>query len=293
MASGKLQAWIQSTRPVTLATAFGPIMVGSGVAQHLGGMRLDTALAALFGAVFIQVGTNLTNDYFDVKKGSDREDRIGPRRGIHSGVLSAKEVAGGAVLAYLIAASFGIYLISVAGWPILLIGLVSIAAGVAYTAGRYALAYTGLSDAFVMLFYGFLAVGGSAYVQCLRWPALSIYAAIPVGSLATAVLVVNNLRDREQDKLSNKQTLAVRFGAGFARLEYASLMSLAYLVPVFLWLSGQASASVLFVFFTLPFAVYQTVSVYRRDGPDLNVQLAATGRLLLAHAALFAAGLFS
>lgn len=291
MNKDKISAWLASTRPATLATAVAPVAVGTAVAEQRGGASLLAAAAALGGAVAIQVGTNLANDVFDADKGADTEARIGPRRGLHSGALSRAEVAWGTAAAFGVAALFGLYLAWLGGWPVVAIGLCSIAAGVAYTAGPYALAYLGVADLFVILFYGFVAVAGTTYVQRLYVPALSLWLAWPVGALATAVLVVNNLRDRQEDAQANKRTLAVRFGARFARLEYLGLVASAYAVPFIVVAAGWASPWALLVVLSLPMALRRAHAVWTTDGPALNESLAGTGKLLLAFSALLVAGL--
>ncbi len=286
---GELGAWTQAIRPKTLWAAVTPVVVGSACAMSVSGFRLGPALAALGVGVFIQIGTNLSNDVLDFDRGADTQRRVGPARAVQSGLLSRGRVWVGAWVAFALCMGCGLYLAAVAGWPVLVLGAVSIASGLLYTGGPWALAYVGLGDLFVFLFFGLAAVVGTAYVQALEAPAVAWWAGIAVGSLATAILVVNNLRDRETDAAAGKRTLAVRFGARFARLEYAALL-----------LAGHVAALPLVVRFgpwpllswlALPFAVVVLRSVWRGQGAALNVALAATARLLLLFGVLLSVGI--
>ena len=185
---------------------------------------LAGALACIFGAILIQVGTNFANDLFDFRKGADNTDRLGPPRAVQEGWLTEREVWAGTWIAFAFAFLVGMYLVFYVGPVIVAIGLLSITAGLAYTAGPFPLAYNGLGDVFVFVFFGLVAVCGTAYVQLTRLPELVWWVAVPVGTLATAILVVNNLRDLEGDREANKRTLAVRFGARFTRIQYAVLL---------------------------------------------------------------------
>ncbi|MEO1234220.1 MAG: 1,4-dihydroxy-2-naphthoate polyprenyltransferase [Myxococcota bacterium] len=285
-----VEAWILASRPKTLTAAAVPVVVGTAVAIHEGGASWGPALAALLGAFAIQIGTNFANDLFDALKGADNEDRLGPVRAVQAGLLSARAMAWGTGLAFGIATLFGIYLVSVAGWPIVIIGLASVASGLAYTGGPFPLAYNGLGDVFVMVFFGFVAVAGTTYVQLLTVPPLALWAAVPVGALATAVLVVNNVRDREGDALAGKRTVVVRFGRGFGLAEYGLCLALAYAVPVGLAAAGYGPW-VLLTWVTLPMAAELVRSVARDQGAPLNETLAGTARLLLFYGLLLAWGL--
>jgi 1,4-dihydroxy-2-naphthoate octaprenyltransferase len=286
-----VRAWIMASRPATLAAAIVPVMVGSGVAARSGGFSLGPALAALLGAIAIQIGTNFVNDVCDFEKGADTSARLGPTRAVQAGLLTAKQVRIGALLAFLAAMIAGVYLIGVAGWIIALIGLLSIAAGIAYTAGPWPLAYLGLGDLFVMIFFGFVAVCGTVFVQAGRVPPIALLAALAVGCLSTAILAVNNLRDEEQDRLAHKRTLAVRFGKRFAVAEYAILLAGAYLVPPALVVAELAPPFVLLPCATVPLAAKLAVGMARQRGRALNDVLVGTGKLLLLFGTLFAIGL--
>lgn len=288
----KAHAWWIAARPVTLTAAAVPVLVGTAVAHVLGGLRWGPALAALLGAGAIQIGTNFANDVFDYEKGADTEERLGPTRAVQAGLLSAREVRAGMIVAFGLAVLVGLYLVGVGGVPVVIIGLCSIASGIAYTGGPFPLGYHGLGDVFVMIFFGFVAVLGTVYVQMLAWPPLAWWAAVPPGALATAILVVNNLRDRETDVRAGKRTLAVRFGRRGAELEYFGLLATAYAVPAWIgWRVLPGAWEVLLPLATLPWAVTLAVQVRRLEGRPLNAVLAATAKLLFVHGVLFAVGL--
>lgn len=286
----RARAWLLATRPRTLTAAAAPVIVGSAVATQLGSFRPLPALAALVGALLIQVGTNLANDYYDFIKGADTHERVGPLRVTQAGLIAPRTVRRAMIGVFALAAAVGVYLVTVGGWPIVAIGLLSIASGIAYTGGPWPLGYNGLGDLFVFIFFGVVAVAGTTYVQTLLLEPLAIAAAVPVGALATAVIVVNNLRDADTDARANKRTLAVRFGKRFAQREYAALLATAFAAaPAFAWLTG--SPSHLLPLAALPMCVPLLRSVERDRGARLNLTLGATARLLVVHAALFAVAL--
>lgn len=285
----RIEAWILASRPKTLSAAAVPVVVGAAVGIAEDGFRLLPVVAALFGAFAIQVGTNFANDLFDFLKGADTEERIGPTRAVQAGLLSTREMAIGTALAFGAAAAAGVYLTAVGGIPILIIGIASILAGIAYTGGPFPLAYNGLGDLFVLVFFGFVAVGGTAWVQLNAWPALAVWAALPVGALATAILVVNNIRDEAHDARADKRTLVVRFGRRFGLYEYAACLAVAYAVPVGLAATGHGPW-VLLCWWTVPLAIERFVMVVRDRGPDLNTSLAKTAQLMLLHGLSFAIG---
>src|SRR5262249_51411853 len=195
-----LRTWIAAARLRTLPAAVVPVVVGTACAAASGGMALGPALAALGGALAIQIGTNFANDVFDAERGADGPDRIGPVRAVAAGLITPAAMKRAMIAAFGIATALGVYLIAVAGWPVVAIGVASILSGIAYTGGPWPLGYHGLGDAFVLVFFGFVAVCGTAFVQLDHVPWLAIVAAVPVGALATAILVVNNLRDRATDE---------------------------------------------------------------------------------------------
>jgi 1,4-dihydroxy-2-naphthoate polyprenyltransferase len=281
--------WLAAARPRTLPAAMTPVVVGTACAHVAGRIAWLPALAALGGALAIQIGANFANDVFDAESGADGPDRVGPVRAVASGLISAAAMKRAMILAFGVAMLFGIYLVHVAGWPVVAIGLASIAAGIAYTGGPWPLGYHGLGDVFVLGFFGFVAVCGTAFVQLGRVPAIAWWAAVPVGVLATAILVVNNVRDRATDVRAGKRTLAVRFGRRAALIEYAALVVVAYGVPIALACGHPWR---LLPLVTLPLAVARIRGLARAvTGPEHNALLAATAQLLLVYGALFAAGL--
>jgi 1,4-dihydroxy-2-naphthoate polyprenyltransferase len=289
---GSARAWLLAARPATLSAAVVPVAVGTACAAAAAGFRPGPALAALLGAIFIQIGTNFANDVFDYEQGADTAERLGPTRATQAGLLTPRAMRVGMIAAFGLAALAGVYLIWVAGWPVLAIGVASVLSGIAYTGGPYPLGYHGLGDVFVMIFFGFVAVCGTAFVQLGQVPALAWWAAVPVGSLATAILVVNNVRDRVTDAKAGKRTLAVRLGRGGGIAEYVLLIAAAYATPVVLFALGLAGWSVLLPVLTLPLALAQIrVLVAGTEGPRLNLCLKRTAQILLGFGLLFAIGL--
>lgn len=284
------RAWLLACRPATLTAAVAPVAVGSACVAATGLFRAGPASAALAGALLIQVGTNLANDLFDFEKGADTGERLGPTRAVQAGLLSAAQVRRGMILAFALAVLAGTYLVAVGGWPIALVGVASIASGIAYTGGPFALGYLGLGDVFVFAFFGIVAVTGTAFVQAGHVPLVAWLASLGMGALATAVLVVNNLRDRTTDVVAGKRTLAVRFGRRFAVAEYALLVVGAHVAVVFTALAVH-SAWPLLALGSLPLGARLVRQVASTDGRALNPLLGATARLLLVHGLLLSAGL--
>jgi 1,4-dihydroxy-2-naphthoate octaprenyltransferase len=289
---GRARAWLGTARVPTLAAAVVPVAVGSALAARDHHFRLIPAIAALWGAVFIQIGTNLVNDLGDFRRGADSGHRLGPPRALAMGWLTVAEIKTGILVSFLCATLAGIYLVGAAGWIVVAIGLASIAAGVAYTAGPAPLAYNGLGEIFVFLFFGVVAVCGTYYVEAQTLPLDAVLAAIPVGALAAAILVVNNVRDLEGDRAAGKRTIAVALGRRGARAEYLLLLSAAYITPVLLTFSGRARAWALLPLFTAPLALLEGRRVLEReDGPALNAALFGTARLHVLFGLLFAVGM--
>ncbi|MEM9489011.1 MAG: 1,4-dihydroxy-2-naphthoate polyprenyltransferase [Myxococcota bacterium] len=292
---GSARAWILAARPPTLTAALAPVAVGWACAAAVAGFSLGPAVAALLGAIFIQIGTNFANDVFDYEQGADTEERLGPVRAAQAGLLSPAQMRRGMVVTFGLATLCGVYLTWVAGWPVVAIGVASVLSGIAYTGGPFPLGYNGLGDVFVMIFFGFVAVCGTAYVQVGAVPAIAWWASVPVGALATAVLVVNNIRDRDTDVQCGKRTLVVRLGRVAGLVEYAALLVASYAVPVLLLITGQAGLAVLLPVVTVPLAVALWLGLIRSsrlgDGPAQNRCLARTAVLLLVFAILFAVGL--
>lgn len=289
----RTQAWVLASRPKTLPAAVVPVLVGSAVAAADGAFSALPAAVALVCALLIQIGTNLANDYFDFMKGADSEHRIGPVRVTSSGLIPPSTVRNTMIGVFGLTFILGLYLVSVGGWPILVIGVSSLFCAVIYTAGPYPLAYVGLGDVFVFLFFGIVAVTGTYYVQALHWSADALIASLPVGAISTAILVVNNYRDIDTDRKVNKKTLAVRIGRRATRMEYRLLLLLAYLVPVIQSVRGEQPLWLLLPLLSLPFAIQVLRIVeHSTDGAELNAALAGTGRLLALYGVLYAAGFY-
>ncbi len=278
-------------RPQTLPIAMSPVLVGTACAYAAGRARWLPALAALGGALLLQVAANLANDVFDHARGADNEERLGPTRVVQAGLLPAGRVTLGVLVSLGLALLVGCYLAWVGGWPVVVIGLASMLSAVAYTAGPYPLGYHGLGDLFVLVFFGFVAVIGTAFVQAGHVPALSFWASIPVGALATAVLVVNNLRDLGTDARAGKRTLAVRLGRRGAIAEFMVMLGVAYLVPVLLVVAGWSGPWVALPLLTLPFGIHLARRVAVGRAEVLNQSLADTARLLLGYALTFGLGI--
>ncbi|HXK16492.1 MAG TPA: 1,4-dihydroxy-2-naphthoate polyprenyltransferase, partial [Polyangiaceae bacterium] len=264
---------------------------GSACATALGGFQLWPALAALGGALLLQIGANFANDVYDYEKGADTPERLGPTRAVQAGLLTPAAMKGGMFLVFGLALVLGAYLTAVAGPSILAIGIVSIISAIAYTGGPYPLGYNGLGDLFVFVFFGLVAVCGTVFVQVREVPALAVWCSVPVGALATAILVVNNLRDHEQDARVGKRTLAVRWGPKAVIYEYLVLLAVSYAVPLFLATSSARGRFVLLPLLTLPLARRLMRAVMSETGRALNARLAGTAKLLLLFGVLFALGI--
>ena len=289
-----LHIWLMAARPRTLPAAAAPVFVGTAYAATLGTFHPLRFLATLVAALFIQVGTNLSNDYSDARRGADTEDRLGPVRVTAGGLVPPKQVLLATYIAFGLAVLVGIYLIVVAGWELLLVGIASILAGFLYTGGPRPYGYEGLGDLFVFLFFGIVAVAGTVFAQRehLTWE--SFVLAVPVGLLATGILMVNNIRDLETDRRAGKRTLAVRLGRARARDGYALLVYLAFATAPLAWALGGRHLTpwLLLPWLALPLAAPIVRTVRNRvDGPSLNGALARTGMLQLAFCALLSAGL--
>lgn len=285
-----MKHWLLAARPKTLTAAIVPVAVGTAVAASDAGRVLwSWALLALAGALLIQIATNLVNDAIDFRKGTDDAARVGPMRVTASGLIEAKRVMAGAWACFAAAAVVGIPLLIRGGWPLLAIGLASIGAGYVYTGGPYPLAYHGLGEVFVILFFGFIAVGGTYYLQTLAWNAGAAVAGLAVGLLSTGLLAVNNLRDREGDARSGKRTLAVRFGVGFARVEIAVCAFVPFALGGWWWWRGERLAAVL-PLLLIPFAVAVVRSARRDRGISLNATLGKAAALQAGYGILFSGG---
>lgn len=294
MPAGSARIWLMAARPRTLPAAVAPVLVGTALAAHDGEFHWLAFAATLIGALFIQVGTNLSNDYSDARRGADAEDRLGPVRVTAGGLVPPRQVLVATWFSFGVAVLVGVYLIAIAGWQLLIIGAASILAGVLYTGGPRPYGYEGLGELFVFLFFGIVAVTGSYFVQSkeLVWEAVAF--AIPVGLLASAILVVNNVRDIDSDRRAGKRTLVVRLGRHRARGLFGAMVYGAFLFPPLIWLLGGSGlgAWLLLPWVALPLAVPLVRLVRNRtDGPSLNEALGRTGLLQLSFCVLLAAAL--
>ncbi len=291
MTLSEIQIWILAIRPKTLCAAFAPVLIGTSMAFKDGGAHWPSAIAALLGALLIQIGTNLANDYFDFQKGADHSERIGPTRVTQAGLVTPNAMKLAIVLTFALTILISTYLIQRGGLPIAVIGVLSILSGIFYTAGPYPLGYLGLGELFVLIFFGPVAVGGTYYVQTLTINWIPIIAGLAPGLLSVAVLTVNNLRDREGDQKAGKKTLAVRFGQTFARMEYFSAIAVALIIPIVLVAATRESwyclsAVMLSIFVARLVKIINTST----DGPTLNNVLADTGKLTLIYSIIFSLG---
>lgn len=287
------RAWMLASRPKTLPAAAVPVLVGTAVPVALG-VDIDPLvfIATLTVALLIQIGTNFANDYSDFLSGADHEGRLGPLRVTQSGLLSQGAIKRGIAITFGLSLLIGVYLVSVGGWPIVVIGLASIISGLAYTGGPWPFGYHGLGDPFVFIFFGLVAVTGTAYLQTGTWSALALAASVPVGLLTTNILVINNLRDLPTDREAGKWTLAVRIGDQATRLEYSVFTLLAYITPAAIAVGRPRALWYLLPCLSAPMAA----SLSRRvlsgaSGRELNTVLERTGQLLLVYGLLFAVGL--
>jgi 1,4-dihydroxy-2-naphthoate octaprenyltransferase len=289
-----LRIWLMAARPRTLPAAIAPVLVGTAAAiEHHGSLpRVAGFIAALIGSIFIQIGTNLANDYSDAKRGADTVDRLGPVRVTAAGLVAPRSVLVATWLAFGIAIAAGVYLAILAGWVIIAVGAASIAAGVLYTGGPRPYGYAGLGELFVFLFFGLVAVNGSYYVQLERLDWLPFGLSVAVGCLATAILVVNNVRDIDTDRRADKRTLAVRMGREGARRFYLALIGAAYLALLITLALNGGPWWALLGLLTAPLALRPASAVLTHtDGPALNGALAGTGALLGAFSLAVSAGL--
>ena len=287
-----MRIWLMAARPRTLPAAVAPVLVGTALGMTESDLRVGGFVAALLGAVFIQVGTNLSNDYSDARRGADTEERLGPVRVTAGGLVPPRQVLVATYVTFGLAVLCGVYLVMLAGPILLAIGAASILAGVLYTGGPRPYGYEGLGEVFVFLFFGLVAVAGSYYVQTenVRWEAFVL--AVPVGLLAAAILVVNNVRDLETDRRAGKRTLAVRLGRPRTRTIFGLMVYVAFLTAPLPWVLGALSPWLLLPLVLLPAAVALVRLVRTHsDGPTLNRALARTGLLQLAFCILLSVGL--
>ncbi len=285
-----LRTWLIAARLPTLSAAVAPVLVGTAVAHLRHPFRPVPFVLALLAAVLIQTGTNFVNDYYDYRKGADTGKRLGPVRGLQSGAITLGQMRNAIFISFGAALLIGLYLVATHGLPILLIGIVSILAGIGYTAGPWPIAYIGLGDVFVFLFFGVVGVVGSAFLQIDTWSGSAAAASVPVGLLATAILVVNNLRDVDTDRAAGKFTLAVLLGRKAIKAEFVFCLLVAYLAPLAMHLRGTLPTAIWWLpWLTLPLALTLARTVLTSsDGPRLNQALRETGQLHLLFSVLLA-----
>jgi len=286
-------AWLLATRPKTLPAAIAPVVVGAAAAVGDKAFSPLPALAALAGALLLQIGVNLANDYFDFHRGVDAPDRKGPVRVTQAGLIPPSQVRLGMVATFAAAALVGVYLVVRGGAPILAIGVASILSALAYSGGPWPLASHGVADFFVFVFFGPVAVCGTYFVQAGSVSGTAAAASIAPGLLITAILVVNNLRDIDTDARAGKRTLAVRLGTRGSLLEYLLLLGVPFFIPPLFLATGVRGPLILLPLLALPLTVplVKTLAARHEDGPAMNAALAGTARLALAYCLLIAVGL--
>lgn len=287
----RLQIWLLASRPKTLPAAAAGVITGSALALHDGTFRFGPALAALFVALLLQIGSNLANDVYDYERGADAGERQGPMRVTQARLLTPVQVKLGMLVVFGLAAVLGLYLALAAGWVVILIGLAAILSAIAYTGGPFPLGYYGLGDLFVFLFFGVAAVAGTYFVQAGAVSPQALWMSLPIGWLIVDILVVNNLRDIKADRAAGKRTLAVRLGEEWSRRQYLFLLVLSYLIlPVLVLFQILPWGSLLALLsFPLGWRTWQVVR--EQAGRPLNAALAGTGQTTLFYSLLFFLGM--
>ncbi len=292
MASSKLKNWVDAARPKTLAAAFVPVLVGGSIAYNDGVLNWAATGTALLCAFLIQIGTNFANDYFDFKKGADTEERIGFIRATSAGLISPQDMLKATILAMALAFIFGLYLVWIGGLTVLWIGLLSLLFGILYTGGPFPLGYNGLGDIFVFIFFGVAAVMTTYYVNALEWSIETFWASLAVGALCTNILVVNNLRDVEQDAKAGKRTLGVLFGEQILKWEYTLMMMLAFAIPPHFYFRLEYNYWIFLSFLALPLAINHVRTIWiESDKTALNLELEKTAKFMALFGILFSVGI--
>jgi 1,4-dihydroxy-2-naphthoate octaprenyltransferase len=287
----KLESWILASRPRTLPAAVVPVMVGSALAIHENNFNLPAALIALVCSLLIQIGTNFANDLYDFLSGADTKERKGPVRALAAGLISENEMKIGVIITFGLAFFLGLYLVSIGGMLILVIGILSIIAGLAYTTGPYPLAYNGLGDIFVFIFFGIVGTMGTFYIHTLQINILSFLASIPVGALITNILIVNNYRDTEEDRAAGKRTLAVILGKEFTRVQYIIFIILSYLSVLLIYLFYIPKLWVFLPLVTIPVAIKLIMMIFSLQGSQLNKLLELSAKFSALYGLLFSLGI--
>jgi 1,4-dihydroxy-2-naphthoate octaprenyltransferase len=286
-----LQVWVLAARPKTLPAAVAPVIAGTAVAYHEDGVHWISAVLAVLTALLLQIAANFANDALDFRKGADTGERLGPTRVTASGMISAEGVMRATAVTLALAVVTGLPLVIRGGWPILLLGITAIICALAYTGGPFPLGYLGLGEVFVFIFFGLAAVAGTAYIQTGELTALGLAVSVPIGALAMGILIVNNLRDIETDRVAGKKTLAVRLGARNTRIEYGVMLVIAGIAPVVFWAVGWLDWPVVLTLLWWPFGVALWNQITVRTGRELNPTLGNTGRALLVYSVVLSAAL--
>lgn len=284
--------WVEAARPKTLSAAFVPVLVGASIAYQDELFNWMATAVALLCAFLIQIGTNFANDYFDFVKGADTDERIGFERATSAGLISPKAMLNATIISMALAFVFGLYLVWIGGITVLIIGLLSLLFGVLYTGGPYPLGYNGLGDVFVFIFFGVVAVMTTYFVNTLSWSIDTFWASLAVGALCTNILVVNNLRDVEQDKKAGKRTLGVLFGERMLKIEYTVMLLIAFAVPPHFYFKLDYSVWIFFPFVILPVAILNATKIWTEtEKKNLNEQLEKTAKFMAIFGLLFSIGI--
>jgi 1,4-dihydroxy-2-naphthoate octaprenyltransferase len=290
--TSNLKIWVEAARPKTLAAAFVPVLVGATIAYQHELINWMATTVALICAFLIQIGTNFANDYFDFVKGADTEERIGFERATAKGLISPKTMLNATIICMTLAFLFGLYLVWIGGAVVLIIGLSSLLFGVLYTGGPFPLGYNGLGDLFVFIFFGIVAVMTTYYVNALSWSVDTFWASLAVGALCTNILVVNNLRDVEQDKIAGKKTLGVLFGETMLKVEYTLMLLLAFAIPPHFYFQLDYEVWIFLPFLILPIALLHTKTIWTEtEKRNLNQQLEKTAKFMTLFGLLFSIGI--
>ena len=287
----KWETWVLASRPKTLLASAVPVIIGSSIAVFDNEFKPIAAFFALICSALIQIGTNFVNDLYDFLHGTDKKDRVGPTRVLAAGLVTPNEMKIAITIIFGLSFLLGLYLVYVGGWIILLIGILSIMAGIAYTAGPLPLAYNGLGDIFVFIFFGFVGTVGTYYVQALQLTPLVFWVSVPVGALITNVLVVNNYRDIDEDKLNGKHTLAVKWGQKFTRLQYVVFTVISYAILLVVYFTYKQELIIFLPVLSLPLAIKLIKMIYTLEGKELNKTLELTAKLSAIYGILFALGI--
>lgn len=287
-----LKIWVQAARPQTLAAAFVPVLIGGVLAASHGKLNWIVTSVALLCAFLIQIGTNFANDYFDFVKGADTDARIGFERATATGQVTQQQMRRAMFISMALAFFAGLYLVWHAGWVVLLIGILCLICGVLYTGGPFPLGYNGLGDLFVFIFFGIVAVMTTYYINALEWSVASFWASLTVGALSTNILVVNNLRDVEQDGPAGKNTLGVIFGEAVLRCEYALMLLIAFAVPPHFTFRLNYDFFILLPYCTLPLAGWLLYQVWNAPKTKLNNILERTAQFMTLYSILFSIGIY-